>query len=77
MNTIIKRACIGLSVLMLFGCQNSHPELNRCSQELFQCQQNCDMRSSGDGLVKSVCETKCSDSHNSCKSQAEAVIDAS
>ncbi|ATC95775.1 hypothetical protein [Pseudoalteromonas tunicata] len=74
MNTISKRLCIGLSALMLFGCQSSNPELNRCGQELFQCQQNCDMRSSGDGLVKSVCETKCTESHNRCKSQAEALI---
>jgi hypothetical protein len=25
-------------------------------------------------LVKSVCETKCTESHNRCKSQAEALI---
>ncbi|MBE0365231.1 hypothetical protein PULV_a1993 [Pseudoalteromonas ulvae UL12] len=67
---------VALSSLVLSGCQSSNQEVNRCGQELFQCQQNCDMKSAGEGLVQSVCEIKCTERHNQCKKQAETLIQA-
>ncbi|WP_394192393.1 hypothetical protein [Pseudoalteromonas atlantica] len=73
MNSLLKIASTTLLAGLLFGCQNQieNPEMQQCAQQNYQCELNCEQQSTGEGMAHKVCSTKCIETFNQCKANAE------
>ncbi|MFY8326506.1 hypothetical protein [Pseudoalteromonas sp. ZZD1] len=75
MNLLFKLASAAVIFSVLSGCQNhiENPEMQQCAQQNYQCELNCEQQSTGEGMVHKVCSTKCIETYNQCKANAEAL----
>ena len=73
MNSLLKLAGTIMLIGLLLGCQNQieNPEMQQCAQQNYQCELNCEQQSTGEGMVHKVCSTKCIETFNQCKANAE------